>query len=175
MDIWLKKVSVLDGNEYFELLNELSSYQDVYAKPIPEPIDYEQYKYFIEARVKLSQSKEISSNRIPVTTYWVMCKNKPIGYATLKHEANLDKVGGHLGCCLKKDYQNKGIGKIVSEELSKIAYEELGIEKLIYTSKSENKQSQHSLEKIGADYICTKDGYYFYEVDLIKKYGGKRR
>lgn len=174
MEIWLKEVSNNDGIEYFNLLNELSSYQDVYAKPIPEPIDYNEYKDFIAARVKLSQTYE-TFNRIPTTTYWVMNINEPIGYATLKHKADFDKVGGHLGCCLKKEYQNKGIGKIVSEELSKIAYEDLGIDKIIYTSKNENKQSQRSLEKIDANFICSKDGYRFYEVDLTKKYGEKRR
>lgn len=174
MNIWVKEVSISDGEEYFSLLNELSSYADVHAKPIPEPINYDDYKYFIEARVRLSQCSEFS-NMLPTTTYWVMNNTQPIGYATLRHKADLSKAGGHLGCCLKKEYQNKGIGNIVAEELSKIAYDELGINKLIYTSKCENKQSQRSLEKIGANYIFTKDGYLFYEVDLIKKYGGKKR
>lgn len=175
MEIWLKEISINDGNEYFNLLNELASYYDVYAKPIPEQIDYEDYKYFIEARVNLSKDNDFSSKRVPTTTYWVMNGTEPIGYATLKHRVELNEVGGHFGCCLKKEYQNKGIGKIVSEQLSKKAYEEYGINKVIYTAKNENKQSQHSLEKIGATFVCEKEGYLFYEVDLTKKYGSKRR
>ena len=69
----------------------------------------------------------------------------------------------------KKDSQNKGIGTIVSNELSKIAYYKLGIEEVVYTSKNENIQSQKSLEKIGAELTSIHDGYHFYKVNLKEK------
>ena len=164
MNIWLKEIELDDGIEYFKLLNELASYTDVYAKPIPEPMPFEDFDDYKKAKIKikLGEYKNVS----PVSTYWVMNENEPIGYATLKHDADYEKVGGHFGCCLKKDYQNKGIGSVVSSKLSQIAYEDLGLEEVIYTSKKENIQSQMSLKNIGAEYILEKDGYYFYKVNL---------
>ena len=61
------------------------------------------------------------------------------------------------------------------KELSKIAYEKLGIEELIYKSKDENVQSQRSLEKIGATFINAYDGYHYYTVNLKEKYETKGR
>lgn len=164
MNIWLKEIEINDGREYFNLLNELASYKDTYAKPIPETITYEEYEDYKRAKIKLSLGEY--QERVPITTYWVMNEIEPIGYATLRHQADYLSVGGHFGCVLKKEYQNKGIGKIVSGLLSERAYNDLGIKEVIYTSKKENIQSQNSLNKIGAEYVLEKDGYYFYKVNL---------
>ena len=119
MNIWLKELSINDGEDYLKVLMELSRYPDTFARPVP---------------------------------------------------VNFEKPGGHLGCCLLKEYQNKGIGTIVADELSKIAYDKLGIEEVIYTSKDENIQSQRSLEKIGANLVDAHDGYHYYTVNLKEKY-----
>ena len=118
----------------------------------------------------MAKEDNLPSNVFPTSTYWVMDEDIPIGYATLKHKIDENKPGGHLGCCLKKEYQNKGIGTIVSNQLSQIAYYDLDIKELVYTSKNENIQSQKSLEKIGAELTSIHDGYHFYKVDLEKKY-----
>ena len=175
MNIWLKPIELEDGPEYCELLIELARYPDVFARPVPTDFEQSEFSSFKETRINMS----LSSIRpgIPQTnTYWVMDDVSPIGYATLKHEVDLSKPGGHFGCCLKKDYQNKGIGSIVADLLSQIAYEDLGIQEAIYTSKSENIQSQRSVDKIGGTLIKVENGYHFYKVNLkekIKKERGK--
>lgn len=174
-NIWLKLIDENDDKVFCDLLIELASYDDVFARPVPKDFTYEDFNHFLKARVKLHNGIDLPKTVLPCSTYWVMYKDKPIGYATLKHVIDLNKPGGHLGCCLKKEYQNKGIGSIVSEQLSKIAYYELGIKKLIYTSKLENVQSQKSLEKIGASFTNEHDGYKFYEVDLERKYSEGRK
>ncbi len=180
MNIWLKELSMDDNKEYLDVLMTLSRYPDAFARPMrfePDEDDLteEGFKSFLKARIELKEGINLPQNKAPVSTYWVMDGNKPIGYATLNHKADLIKPGGHLGCCLLKEYQNKGIGSIVAEELSKIAYEKLGIEELIYTSKDENIQSQRSLEKIGATFINAHDGYHYYTVNLKEKYETKGR
>ena len=169
MNIWLKELSQEDDKSYFDLLMELANYDDVYAKPVSKDFTYSEYEKFKESRIKLKNSENIPSFAVPTSTYWVMDQDKPIGYATIKHVADCNKPGGHFGLCLKKSYQNKGIGKIVSDLLSDIAYKELGIEEIIYTSKIENIQSQKSVEKIGAKLIGIHDGYYFYSINLREK------
>ena len=175
MNIWLKELSMDDGKEYLDVLMTLSRYPDVFARPVPfepdeEDFDEKRFKSFLKVRRELKEGINLPKNRTPVSTYWVMADDKPIGYATLNHVADLTKPGGHLGCCLLKEYQNKGIGSIVADELSKIAYEELGINDIIYTSKMENIQSQRSLEKIGATLVDEHDGYKYYTVNLKEKY-----
>lgn len=175
-NIWLKLVDETDDKIFCDLLIELANYDDAFAHPVPKDFTYEDFIFFLKARVKLHKGIDLPKNILPCSTYWVMCDEKPIGYATLKHNVDINKPGGHLGCCLKREYQNKGIGSIVSELLSKIAYYELGIKKLIYTSKSENIQSQKSLEKLGANFTSEHDGYKFYEVNLERKYyEGRKR
>ena len=170
MNIWLKEVEINDDDKYCDLLIELASYEDVYARPVPSDFTKDDFEFFKKARIQMASGVNLPKNISKTSTYFVMDNDNPIGYATLKHEIDPNKPGGHIGCCLKKEYQNKGIGRIVSEELSKIAYYDLGIDKLIYTSKNDNLQSQKSISKMAASFLGIHDGYHFYEVDLVKKY-----
>ena len=148
---------------------------NVYARPIPEPMEYEEFDEFKKARVNMKHKELIPENVLPTTTYWVMKDNIPIGYATLKHEMDMEKPGGHFGLCLKKEYQNQGIGSIVSQLLAEKAYYELGIEEVIFTSKEDNIQSQKSVEKIGGKLIGTRGGYRYYTYNLNDLFEGRGR
>lgn len=170
MKIWLKELSLSDDKDYCDLLIELSKYEDAYARPVPNDFDYSEFEYFKKARIRMKENDNLPSHVVPTSTYWVMNENIPIGYATLKHEADLNHIGGNFGLCLKKEYQNKGIGSIVADILSNIAYNELGMDEIIYTSKNENIQSQKSVEKIGGNLIKIENGYHFYTVSLKEKY-----
>ena len=174
-NIWLKEISIADDLSYCDLLIELANYEDAYAKPVPSDFAYEEFESFKRMRMKMAIGEDLPSYVMPTSTYWVMEDNVPIGYATLKHRIDPNKPGGHLGCCLKRSVQNRGIGTIVANLLSEIAYNNYGITELIYTSKDENIQSQKSLEKIGATLVSIHDGYHFYAVDLTKKYGKEGR
>ena len=174
-EIWLKEVSVNDGEEFCDLLIELANYDEAYAKPVPGDFSKDDFQSFKEARVQMALGENLPSYVVPTSTYWIMDQNEAIGYATLKHWVDPNKPGGHLGCCLKRSHQNQGLGTIVANKLSEIAYNNLGITELVYTSKDENIQSQKSLEKIGAKLVSTHDGYHFYVVDLSKKYGKEER
>ena len=81
----------------------------------------------------------------------------------------MTKPGGHFGCCLIKEYQNKGVGTIVPNLLSEIAVNELGIEEVLFTSKDENIKSQKSVEKMGGRLIGIQDGYHFYMMNIKEK------
>lgn len=175
MNIWLKEISVNDDEKFCDLLIELANYKDVYARPVPSDFSYDDYESFKKTRVRMANNDNLPSSVFPTSTYWVMSDDEPIGYATLKHKIDENIPGGHFGCCIKKKYQNKGIGTIVSNELSRIAYYDLGIEEVVYTSKNENIQSQRSLEKIGAELINIHDGYHFYKVNLKDKFENKER
>lgn len=167
MNIYLKELSLEDDKKYYDLLMELSSYKDVFAKPVPEVFPYEEFEDYKQARIRL---KEENGKRTPTTTFWVMDGETPIGFATLKHRVDPNKIGGHFGLCLRKESQNKGIGLEVSNLLSDIAYHKYHIEDIIYTAKDENIQSQKSIEKIGGELISIHDGYHFYSVNISKKY-----
>lgn len=169
MQINLKPIELEDGQEYCDLLIELASYEDAYAKPVPSDFQPEEFVDFKKARIRMALGIDLPPSVVKTNTYWVQDDITPIGYATLKHEVDLSKPGGHFGCCLKKEYQNKGIGTIVSDLLSEIALYELGIDEIIFTSKAENEQSIRSVAKIGGTYIKTENGYHFYKVNLKDK------
>ena len=169
MNIWLKPISLEDGKEYCDLLIELSRYPDAYARPVPADFEVEDYEGFKKARVQMSTGIDLPASVTQTNTYWVMNDDTPIGYATLKHQIDMTKPGGHFGCCLKKEYQNKGIGSIVANLLSEIAYKELGIEEIIFTSKNDNEQSKRSVSNIGGELIGIHDGYHFYKVNIKQK------
>lgn len=169
MNITLKPIELEDGQEYCDLLIELARYENVYARPVPSDFEPHEFESFKKTRIKMASGIDLPSTVKQTSTYWVMDDISPIGYATLKHEVDLSKPGGHFGCCLKKEYQNKGIGTIVSNELSKIAYYDLGIEEVIFTSKTENEQSKRSVSHIGGTLIKVENGYHFYKVNIKEK------
>ena len=169
MNIWLKEINIEDGEEYCNCLLELAHYPDAYARPVPSDFTAEEFPSFKNTRVKMKNGIPERPNIPKTTTFWVMDGEKPIGYATLKHTVDITKPGGHFGCCLVKEYQNKGVGTIVANELSRIAFEELGIEEVVYTSKDENIQSQKSVEKMGGTLIGIHDGYHFYKINIKEK------
>ena len=169
MNIYLKEISVDDGEEFCNCLLELAGYQDAYARPVPSDFTKEEFEGFKQMRVRMFDGIPERPNIPKTNTYWVMDGERPIGYATLKHTVDMTKPGGHFGCCLIKEYQNKGVGSIVSYELSKIAYEVLGIEEVLFTSKDENIQSQKSVEKMGGRLIDIHDGYHFYMMNIKEK------
>jgi len=166
MNITLKPIELEDGQEYCDLLIELARYKDVYARPVPSDFEPNEFDSFKRARVQLAAGIDLRPGIKQTSTYWVMDDISPIGYATLKHEVDLTKPGEHFGLCLKKEYQNKGIGTIVSNELSKIAYYDLGIEEVIFTSKNENEQSKRSVAKIGGTLVKVENGYHFYKFNI---------
>ena len=175
MNIWLKELSMSDDKVYCDLLIELAKYEDVYARPVPKDFLYSEFEDFKKNRIRMRENDNLPSYVIPTSTFWVMDGDNPLGYETLKHRIDMDKPGGHFGLCLKKEYQNKGIGSIVSELLSKIAYYKLGIDEVIYTSKDENIQSQKSVEKIGGNLVKIEDGYHFYTISLKEKFEKERK
>ena len=169
MNIWLKEISIEDGIEYCNCLLKLASYPDAYARPVPSDFTSEEFESFKEARVKMFNGIPERPNIPKTNTYWVMDGEKPIGYATLKHTVDMTKPGGHFGCCLIKEYQNKGVGTIVSNLLSEIAVNDIGLEEVLFTSKDENIQSQKSVEKMGGKLIGIHDGYHFYMMNIKQK------
>ena len=166
MNIYLKEISIEDGPEFCNCLLELAGYKDAHARPVPSDFTADEFNSFKETRVKMFNGIPERPNIPKTNTYWVMDNDKPIGYATLKQIVDLTKPGGHFGCCLLKEYQNKGIGTIVSHQLSEIAVNELGLEEVLFTSKDENIQSQKSVEKMGGRLIGIHDGYHFYMMNI---------
>ena len=63
----------------------------------------------------------------------------------------------------------------MAELLSDVAYNEHGLEKIIYTAKDENIQSQKSIAKTVAKLIGVHDGYHFYSLNLEEKYKSKKK
>lgn len=176
MDIYLKELSVDDGKEYYDVLMELSGYPDAYAKPLPDTdMTFDEFKDYLKIRVRMSTGEGLPKSVEPTTTYWVMDGERPVGYATLKHHIDENKVGGHFGLCLIKEYQNKGLGTLVSDMLSHEAYYTFGLPEVVFTSKSENVQSQKSVNHIGAKFYSEHDGYKFYKLDLEEKFKEKGR
>lgn len=169
MNIWLKEITIEDGQEFCNCLLELARYEDAYARPVPNDFAAEEFEGFKKTRVRMFNGIEERPNIPKTNTYWVMEDTKPIGYATLKHTVDYTKPGGHFGCCLLKEYQNKGIGTIVSRLLSEIAINSLGLEEVLFTSKNENIQSQKSVEKMGGKLIGIHDGYHFYMMNIKEK------
>ena len=165
MNIWLKEITLEDGKEYYDILMELSSYKDAYAKPLPDDeMSLEDFEYFKQVRLKMKDASNIPESVMPTSTYWIMNESEPIGYATLKHKIDPNKPGGHFGCCLIKRYQNKGIGSDIIRDTGNYL-KQLGYKKVRLGVDKENPQSYAFWLKNGFC-VISKDLYILMELIL---------
>ena len=175
MNIWLKELSIDDGKEFFDLLMNLTNDNSIYNRLIPDDFSIEEYESFKRTRLKLKNDSDLPEFITPASTYWIMNDNIPIGYGIIRHRLSFNQKGGHLGICLKKEYQTNEIRIIVSNLMSDIAYNDLDINEIVYVVNEDNEKNKQIVHEIGGVLIYKKDNNCFYKVDLEEKFRKERR
>ena len=135
--IKIRKMQNADVKSVYNLLNGLSSASKAFFHPHP---------FDIKTILKQQSSKE--------DHYFVMLLNdKIIGYSFLR-------LFGYevpsFGCCIQKEFQHKGYGKIITREAIKIA-KKLGYPKILLKVYRKNEIAFNMYKKIGFKIININD------------------
>lgn len=132
---------------------------------VPEkPTDLEEY---IQRTNNHSKGKDLPSNWMPATTYWLIDKNKFIGHVNIRHKlvAWSKKIGGHIGFAIRPSCRQGGYGtKILQLAIPKA--QEIGLKKALVTCDDDNIASARIIEKNGGKL----DRKFKYEGKLIRHY-----
>ncbi|WP_201305461.1 hypothetical protein [Paenibacillus puerhi] len=87
MQIELKELSESDGQDIFEMLQEIGLGENGFTSNFPEN-DYELFKRSLARQVQISQAIDLPDGYVPQTIYWMYADGKPVAYGKLRHKLN---------------------------------------------------------------------------------------
>ena len=139
MNYKLKRLSVDDGNDIYEMLQQIPKDENGFINNI-NGLTFDDYKNWLIKSEVDSQKTEIEDGwKVPQSVFWLFVDEKPIGMSKIRHFMNekLLQEGGMLGYTIIPDERNKGYGTILLRELLKEA-NKLNIDRVLLTIRNSN-------------------------------------
>ncbi len=141
MDIELKKLSLDDGLEIYDMLQEIPRDENGVVNGC-NGRTFEEYKKWLVKSDNMSNSVGLENWMVPQSTYWIYVDGTPVGFGKLRHylTEKLKEEGGHIGYAIRPTCRNRGYGKVLLKLLLDKA-KEMGIEKVLITVHNDNTSS----------------------------------
>lgn len=142
--ITLKKLTIHDGMDIYEMLQELPAEENGFQNPMAGK-SYEEFKKWLEKAVKNSEQAGIIDGwKVPQTTFWLYEDDRPVGYGKIRHflTDKLLEEGGNVGYSIRPLARSRGLGTIF---LSLLLEEgaRLNVDKFLLTIHRDNTPSVH--------------------------------
>lgn len=164
MKLELKKLTVNDGREIYDFLQEIDSVENDFTNEV-KGMDYTEFKKWIIKQDDWSQGKNLPQNYVPQSTYWLYLDGRPVGYGKIRHRLTdfSRKNGGNIGYAISRKYRGRGLGTYLMQELINIA-RTIGIKEILTTVAKNNFPSRAVIEKCGGKLIKQNDHFWFFEL-----------
>ena len=141
--IELKKLSVDDGKDIYNLLQEMPKEENGLINKA-NGLSFEEFQAWLKAKqIESEQEGLVDGWKVPSTTFWLYVDGVPVGFGNLRHfltEA-LSKAGGNIGYGIAPQFRGKGYGNILLKLLLQKA-RKIGLEKVLVTIHLDNIPSQ---------------------------------
>ena len=165
----LKKLSIHDGQDIYEMLQELPADENGFVNSVHGKT-YEEYQAWLASCAKSSeQSGLIDGWKVPQTTFWLYEDGQPVGMGKVRHILTdaLREHGGHVGYAIRPSARNRGLGKKLLALLA-VESRKLGLDQLLLTIQNQNTASiRTALANGGRIEKITEDRHYI-RMDLSK-------
>lgn len=144
MFLEIRKLSIDDGHDIYEMLQELPADENGFINSVKGKT-FDEYKEWLKQSAQDSEQTGIVDGwRVPQTTFWLFENSTPVGVGKVRHfltEALLED-GGNAGYSIRPSARNRGLGKKLLSFLIDES-KEIGIEKLLLTIRNYNEPSLH--------------------------------
>lgn len=109
--------------------------------------------------------------RVGSTTPWLSSDSRFVGSINIRHKLtpHLEKVGGHIGYCIRPRDRRKGHAKHMLSQGVRYAKEQLGIHALLLTCDDDNIASIRTIEANGG-YLLDRTSHPFETERLMRRY-----
>lgn len=166
--IELKKLSVDDGKDIYNLLQEMPKEENGLINKA-NGLSFEEFQAWLKAKQIESEQKGLVDGwKVPSTTFWLYVDGVPVGFGSLRHfltEA-LSKAGGNIGYGIAPQFRGKGYGNILMKLLLQKA-KKIGLEKVLVTVHLDNIPSKKvALANGGVISEKTEERYLIW-IDLV--------
>lgn len=168
MKIELKKLSLNDGKEIYEMIQEIGPGENGFMNN-GYGISYNEFLEYLEKNKNMAEGINLKEGLVPQTIYWLVINEKPVGIGKLRDYLTdvLRKNGGHIGYTIRPSERGKGYGTLILSELLKKAKEK-GIEKALLTINEDNILSRKVVEGNGAILEDINEGKCRYWIEIVK-------
>lgn len=144
MCLKIRKLSIDDGRDIYEMLQELPSEENGFINSVKDKT-FDEYKEWLKKAVKNSEQVGVVDGwKVPETIFWFFENNKPVGFGKVRHfltDALLEN-GGNVGYTIRPSARNRGLGKQLLSFLID-GSKEIGVDKILLTIRNHNIQSIH--------------------------------
>ena len=164
--LYLKRISVDDGVEIYNMLQEISSNDNGFHNKV-YGMFYNQFKAWLENECSVDNGN-LKDWMVPQTSYWLFDDEWPLGYGRIRHYLNdkLRETSGHIGYAIRSTERGKGYGnQILSLLLNEC--QKLNIEKVQIGANSDNIASNKVILKNGGVLFRISKNKNFYHIDLV--------
>lgn len=140
--IVLKKLTVHDGRDIYEMLQEIPADENGFLNPMAGK-PFSEFQVWLEKSVKNSEQEGIIDGwKVPSTTFWLYENAKPVGYGKIRHllTERLMEAGGNVGYAIRPSARGRGLGRILLKLLIDQGRQQ-GINKFLLTIHENNEPS----------------------------------
>ena len=141
MEIQLRPLSLSDGLDVYEMLQELPKDENGFMNGM-NGRSVEEYHQWLERCLCVSQGVGLEDWMVPQSTFWLYVDGQPVGMGKVRHRLTekLLADGGHIGYAIRPSCRGKGYGKPQRRLLLQEA-QKLGIDRVLLTIRNHNAPS----------------------------------
>jgi len=137
----LRKLSINDGEDIYEMLQEIEKEENGFINSV-KAMTFEEYKQWLMHNDAASRGEGLQDWMVPQSIFWLYVDDRPVGIGKVRHylTESLRIEGGHIGYAIRSTERNKGYGTVLLKMLLNEA-KKLGIERALLTIRLHNYAS----------------------------------
>ena len=166
--LYLKKLSLADGEKVYEMLQEIAANDNGFHNKV-NGMTYAEFSDWLKQENDFDNGVNLLDWMVPQSSFWLFQEDMPIGVGRIRHYLNksLQETGGHIGYAIRKTQRGKGYGKkilaLLIEECKK-----LNLEVLQVGANVNNIYSNKVILYNGGIWFKENNGKNFYHINLLQ-------
>ena len=150
MSFQLRKLTVEDGMDIYEMLQEIPRNEDGFINSVKGKT-FEEYKNWLISSNNTSKGIGLADWKVPTTIYWLYADGEPVGIGKLRHYLTdkLKEEGGQVGYSIRPTERKKGYMTQMLAQALIYCKEELNLEKVMLGCYKENIASRKTIINAG--------------------------
>lgn len=162
----LRQLSITDGREVYELLQQIPAQERGYSNSA-HGLSYEQFQAWLIEMNDYAHGLHMPDWMVPSSEYWFLVDGSYVGNIRLRHNLTpaLRKSGGHIGYAIAPAYRNKGYAKLMLQAVLQEA-RKLSLHEVMLSADSDNIASRKTIEACGGQLEKESDHKVIYWIKL---------
>lgn len=157
----LKKLSVEDGIDIFNMLQDIGVKENSFTNPV-HGMSYFEFKKWLVRQDQWSRGENLPDGFVAESVYWLY-DDGPVGIGKIRHALTDHSrlVGGNIGYAISSKYRNQGYGKKLLSLLLQEA-KQLEVSEIVLTVDKYNEASKKVIEANGGKMYFENNERWFF-------------